>query len=723
MVTDIRYLKLLAILSLLVLSLTTSAIASDAQNTDFTVQKPYALNPFGVVTQRTMHFSWNQVPDAALYYFQLSDARDKMINQFYVYDSSTQSQVDALPVGEYKWRVLPVNKKYVQGAFSEWAYFSVADQPLKVENVFGIEKNTVTVPISTSLTYPEAAVLGPDGAMYVSDTNANVIKRCTNERCENYVGTMVAGEIGDGDRKTVNINQPGGIVFDAGGNLWFSDIGNRAVRKVDSNGQVTTVWKHGYWAKNLYLTHDGSILLPTKEGKILKWSNGTAETWLENPQLSYPVSFAQDGEKVYVVERDHKKLFLFERGNLIKSMDLDFPSSSLYLHNGVLYLGDHTTICTIDSNLNKTTFSEGYANVTNIVAGNAGKLLVTDSDSGSVFELNPETKEKTKIVGSKNILGGVVDIEKSGDYLYLLDNQAATVWKYDPKTGTVERFIGNGNQELATIGANRLKTSLFYPSGITSDNAGNFYISEQHHILKVDAQTGNVGLFAGPAGREQYGFNGDNKPAAEALFRSISGLDYDDDTDSLYVADTYNNLIRKVHNSSVSVAAGDGMAGEPIFDTTATNSRLNHPHDVEVVNGEVYIADSWNNTISKVDSTGIIHHIAGEVRSSGYQGNGGFSGDNGSARAAQLNTPIRLWRDGDNLLFTDTFNNRIRAIHGGKVFTIIGSEKNGYDPNNEMVLNLPMTVYSDDENVYVADTGNYLVRKYKKADIDRVVES
>ena len=62
----------------------------------------------------------------------------------------------------------------------------------------------------------------------------------------------------------------------------------------------------------------------------------------------------------------------------------------------------------------------------------------------------------------------------------------------------------------------------------------------------------------------------------------------------------------------------------------------------------------------------------------------------------------------------DSINNRIRVVADGKIDTIIGSDQKGYDPENSMILNFPSAVYVDDDYIYVADTGNYLVRKYKR---------
>lgn len=315
------------------------------------------------------------------------------------------------------------------------------------------------------------------------------------------------------------------------------------------------------------------------------------------------------------------------------------------------------------------------------------------------------------MVGKKSAIAAIAEIEKRDGYLFFCDNQSGIVWRYTIENGRTERFIGNGKKELAVIGADALETGLFYPSGFTTDNHGNFYISEQHHILKINTE-GIVELFAGPEGRADYGYR--DGPVQNALFRSIRGLSFDDEDQTLYVADTYNNRIRAIKDGEVHTVAGDGQQGRTIFDVKGTESHLNRPHDVIVSNGQLYISDSWNNTVVRLDEEGMLRPVAGKPVYKGYQGEGRYSGDGKGAFEAELNTPLNLCYFEDTLYIVDAFNNRIRAVRDGKIDTVIGCEQKGYDSDNPMVLNLPTAVFADEQYIYVADAGNYLVRKYKK---------
>jgi sugar lactone lactonase YvrE len=338
---------------------------------------------------------------------------------------------------------------------------------------------------------------------------------------------------------------------------------------------------------------------------------------------------------------------------------------------------------------------------------------------GGVYSVNKTTGEKTLLVGSKSLSAAVTEIEERDGYLYFLDNQSGVVWRYDPKTEKTERFIGNGRNELAVIGADRLDTGLYYPAGFTTDGNGNFYISEQHHILKINKE-GKVELFAGAGGRDKYGYR--DGPADAALFQAIRGISFDDKTHSLYVADTYNNRIRKIKDGKVTTVAGNGMQNEPVFGIYATESPLNRPHDIIVKESDIYISDSWNNTIVRIDENGILYAVAGIPVYKVYQGEGSYSGDGGDAQKARLNTPLNMEYYDGILYVVDAFNNRIRRVDNGKIDTIIGSNKKGYDSKDSMVLNFPSAVYVNDKYIYVADTGNFLVRRYKKEYIEKLKE-
>ena len=147
----------------------------------------------------------------------------------------------------------------------------------------------------------------------------------------------------------------------------------------------------------------------------------------------------------------------------------------------------------------------------------------------------------------------------------------------------------------------------------------------------------------------------------------------------VFIADTYNNRVVEVTPSGrVATVAGDGRAGYSGDGRLAAFAELNQPTGVAVdAQGNLYIADSANNVIRRVDAkTGIITTVAGDFAADkANDGLGGFSGDGGPATSAQLNDPQGVAVDGAGDLFiADTFNNAIREVTpDGTITTVVNS--------------------------------------------------
>lgn len=675
----------------------------------------YVLSPIGKTSNPEVYFCWNDYRGSVNYNLEIQTVEGKDIDQIEV--GFGEQYKHSFADGEYRWRVTPFNESHMAGKTSEWAYFSVNNDYKGVENIAGVEVNLKRDALSTSLNYPQCCVKGPDGALYVSDTQTNVIRRI-DEFCEIFAGNMIRGE-GEGYRTDISLNMPGEIVFDADGNMLFSDIGNYRICKVDSNtGMVSTLCKTKDWGWRFRLEDDGSILSVQSKGVVRISRDGKEDTIILKTGTLEPGDAVKVDGSWYVLDGGKGILAKFTDDKQVSSIDVPIYSSALEYKDGELLLAGHTAIYKVAPDLSSlTAISEGYANVTYMsFCRDQDKEIVyiTDSDAGKVFETeNLNTTCGVVVVGGVQGIGSISHITGHGHYLYLLDNQNGIVWKYDRETQAIERYVGNGKTELAVIGNNRLETPLFYPAGISVDDVGALYVGEQHHVLKVDPITGRVELYFGGEGRGKFGFNGDTVKVEDALFMSIRGLHYDGNSSSVFVADTYNNAIKMVHNGKVYLVAGNGSEGPSCTVSEAIQSRLSHPHDMIPVDDGIFISDSWNNTVLFVDGDGNINPFAGKVSYKTYQGEGKYSGDGGEAIKADFNTPTGLFYENGILYIADCFNDRIRVVIDGKVYTLIGNEDHGYSDDG-MTLNWPNAIYADESYVYVADCGNFLLRRYRK---------
>lgn len=216
------------------------------------------------------------------------------------------------------------------------------------------------------------------------------------------------------------------------------------------------------------------------------------------------------------------------------------------------------------------------------------------------------------------------------------------------------------------------------------------------------------------AGNGTYGYNGDGIPATSAELNYPWGVAADS-FGNIYIADTNNSIIRKVNNEGVisTVAGTPGVFGYDGDDKLATMAQLDSPHSVAVdLLGNIYIADFNNYRIRKVDTAGIITTIAGI-------GLSGFSGDGGLAISAEISNSDGIAVDAiGNVYIADSAPNfRIRKVDiAGVITTIAGnglSEYNGdFGPATEAAIGEPEAVTVDSfGNIYFCDYHNHIIRK------------
>ena len=275
---------------------------------------------------------------------------------------------------------------------------------------------------------------------------------------------------------------------------------------------------------------------------------------------------------------------------------------------------------------------------------------------------------------------------------------------------------GVGDGGIPTLAA------LTSPDGLAIDSHDNIYIADgaAHRIRKIDVQRNVITTLAGTG---NPGFSGDEGPASAAELSWPFGLAFDDD-DNLYVADSGNHRIRKIDLATgiITTVAGSGVQGFEGDDGLAVDATFNSPHGVDVDrHGNVYIADTFNNRIRKIDAVdGIVTTVAGS-------GIPGFEGDFGLAVNANLNQPKDVAVDDwGKVYIADSGNHVIRQIdhqidRQGVILTLAGKRNAPVDPvtvansgpARDAVLRNPRSLALDQErgNLYVADTGNHLVRR------------
>jgi len=308
--------------------------------------------------------------------------------------------------------------------------------------------------------------------------------------------------------------------------------------------------------------------------------------------------------------------------------------------------------------------------------------------------------------------------DKSGN-LYIADQGSDKVRKITISTGIISTVAGlstaAGADTFGYTGDNILatNTALYFPADVFLDSTGNIFIADGYNnrIRKVNALTG---IITTVAGIDTAGATGDGGPATNAALNAPSGVCVDK-SGNIYIADWGNNKIRKVTIATgiITTIAGTGAYGFSGNGGPATDAQFDESDKVYLDNNDnVFIADQWNAVVWKVDAvTGVISIFAGN-------GFIGYSGDNGPATDAELSRPTGIYIDKQNNVFFAEFGNgvirRVDAVTG-TITTVAGTGVWGYSGDNgpaTAAQMIPESVCFDSYgSMFIADMNNQLIRK------------
>jgi|DewCreStandDraft_4_1066084.scaffolds.fasta_scaffold06561_5 sugar lactone lactonase YvrE len=536
-----------------------------------------------------------------------------------------------------------------------------------------------------SLLLPVDLAFDARGNLYIAEAHGHRIRKVSTEGVISTVaGTGARGYSGDGGPATeAALDTPQGIALDAAGTLYIADTGNHRVRRVDAEGRITTIAGNG---------EDGSA--------------GDGGPAVE-AQLSDPSSVALDAAgNLYIAD---------SWANRIRKVT---PEGRI-----VTVAGTGARGFSGDGGPAAEAWFSGPACVRVDAAGN---LLVADRYNNRVRKISPDGRITT--IAGNGYYGAVGDTNGDGGAATAAMLQwpgavaiapDGSVYVADTGADRIRRVAADGRIEAAAgarlpafngDGQAAVKAVLRYPFGLAVDSTGTLYIADtiHHRVRKVDAG----GVIRTVAGTGQFGYSGDGTAAVQAQLASPHHVAVDP-TGAIYIADTYNHRIRRVSPEGViTTVAGTGAAGFAGDDGPASAARLNYPFALALDReGNLYVADKENHRIRRISKDGKITTIAGT-------GAAGYSGDEGPAARAQLDTPSGVAVDASgNVYIADTYNNRIRKVTpDGVIVTVAGTGRFGYagdgGPATAARLALPMGVVVDQEgNLYIADYLNRRVRR------------
>jgi sugar lactone lactonase YvrE len=558
--------------------------------------------------------------------------------------------------------------------------------------------NWVVTTLAGGFSKPGGVTVDSAGNLYVADTLSDTIRKMTpvgtNWVVSTLAGTPYISGTNDGTGTNAQFFWPSGVAVDSAGNVYVADSWNQTIRKVTPAGVVTTL------AGNASITdyYDNPV-------------GGYADGAGSAARFNYPRGVAVDSAtNLYVADAGNdmiRKVTLAGTNWMVTSLAGLASSAGCVDGTGSAARFNYPEGAAVDNNGNVCVADTGNATIRIITsAAFVSTIAGTGADSG----------------GSANGTGGAAQFNSpvcvavdSATNLYVTDTGNNTIRKITPLAvvSTIAGFAGiSGSADGVGSSA-----QFDQPYGIAVDNAGNVYVADTgNNTIRKISSAGAVSTIAGIAG---ISGSADATNSA-AQFHYPEGLAADSAT-NLYVTDTGNNTIRKVTpvgtNWVVSTIAGlAGNCGSA--DGIGSAARFYYPEGIAVDSaGNLYVADTFNDTIRKVTPVGtnwVVSTIAGVVD----YGNSGFN--DGTGTNAQFFFPWGVAVDSaTNLYVADRGNELMRKITpAGMVWvvsTIAGGEESRGSADgagNAARFYCPQGVAVDNAgNVYVADMDNNTIRK------------
>jgi len=592
-------------------------------------------------------------------------------------------------------------------------------------------------------------------------------------------GNGIAGFSGDGTAAGTRLNCPTSLVFDGAGDILFLDAGR--IQKLTADRRIVTIAGGGSnsaegapalqaqigFSDGLAVDGAGSIYYSNRFSHRIRkvGTDGLVRTFAGTgvggfngdggqavlAQLNQPTGLAAAADgTIYIADSANYRVRAVSPNGTIRtiagtgqsgssgdggqataatiySADAIFVESSgsvLISHYGVIRrVAPSGIISTIAGG--KSGFSGDGGPATAAAIG--GDLRVGRDVLGNLFIADPRNSRirKVDLAGRINTFAGSGNWRRNGDKAspiaaWLISPQSVAVSPEGYVTFT-DQFDFGTMRQIATNGQLIRLANLGHPGKITFDSAGNIFGIGGCGIYKISPDGKAVELVVGDAtairsGRG-CGFGGDNGPATGALLGSPHGIALSGGGE-LYIADSGNHRIRKVdRDGTIRTIAGNGSPGFGGDGGPASDSILNRPSNLLLdPSGNLFFIDAFNYRVRRIAPDGTIATIAGGGRNT--EGNG----DGGPAIQASLNVPAGLALDAaGNLFIADTYDNRIRVVRPtGLIAPFAGSGSFGFNGDGGSPLNAafrnPSGVAVDaNGNVYIADTGNDRIRLVQSA--------
>ncbi|WP_157987996.1 NHL domain-containing protein [Jiangella endophytica] len=606
---------------------------------------------------------------------------------------------------------------------------------------------------------PIATAVGPDGSVYVagdddvrrvaSDGTVTVLAGAGDERIE-------AGDPDGGQAVDASIHEPSDIAVDAGGNVYVADTNSNRVRRIGTDGVITTVAGGGeaspesaegqpgtsldtYAPTSVAVDSRGSVYFTTQlSGSVFGIEpDGTLrviggdDIALIRADLPAPGAATTGGRRLavdaddnlYMTDPDNQRLRVLSAADGEITTVGPLPSTTQDIAIGA----EGDLVYAADSRVWRVADPTAVPAAAELVEP-AGSPW-PDADPGTVVTVAgvagaPE-EAPAPVQPDDPAAGPVAVVAGPGGVTYVADTLRHVIHQVDAD-GAVSTLAGTGEGGFGGDGGPATAAQLSSPSGLDVDAAGNVYVADagNSRIRRVGTD-GVITTVAGAERPEDYDDQDPEplcvgEPAVEAVLAHPVDVAVGADG-SVYLADPSRGLVCRVGTDGLltTVAGGGRLWADDADDEPAVQASLWEPSAIDVdAEGNVYVIENGRPHVRMVRPDGVLVAVAGN--SYFGQDEGGFSGDGGPAAEAELNTPLDLAVAPDGSLFiADTFNSRIRHVDADGVITTVAGTGSPHDtgdggPAADAELNEPSAID--------VDPGGEIVISSPRSDVVRHID-
>ena len=601
-----------------------------------------------------------------------------------------------------------------------------------------------------SISLVDGIAVAPNGDIYIARRAHNVISRINSKGLLiNVVGTGHSGYAGDGGPATqAKLRVPAGLTFDAQGNLYIADRDNHRVRKVDTQGNITTVAGNGTAGfsgdggpatkaslnlpSGLAVDSKGNLYISDRSNNRVRMVNtqGIIKTIAGNGNEGYhgdnmpALKATLDKPFGLALDKDNN-LYIADRGNnRIRKIDSSGLISTVAGDGGFYFIGD-----------NGPAYRASIAGPTGVVVDGKGNIYIADRNNNRIRMVDSLGMIRTLMgTGQQDYNGDSelaretnlhlpfgVALDKKGDLL-VIDRSHYRIRKVTLKSNQVTTLAGNGVKQFGGDGGPAQGANLEFPHGIDVDSKDNVIFADKAHyrIRKITPQ----GIISTIVGNGIRGNTGDGGPVLKAsVFPTRMRLNHKNEI--FFISPSgFVSLVRKVNRKGFIneyITTGDADYQKALL---ASGSGASSKSNITVISqfsdlamdkkGNLYLADRINHQIRKLSPQGKITTIAGT-------GDSNYFGDGGPATKAAFRDPSAITLDkAGNLYVADAANNMVRKIDTKGIITTIagnGKHKDSGDGGPALKASLrsiDSLVFSPAGELHIVETNTHHIRKIKK---------